>query len=375
MPVAAVCVLAGRVAARRARAAWARRCRRGRARVRGSGGPAPGRGAGAAVAWSSWRRGAVASCRVRARVRPVPRSTAGLAARSPASRDGFASCRSAGRGGTRGAGATGAAAAAGSRGGRGDRRGHSTTSAAIAGSAARRATFPQRTRRSSESDGMNAVGDRARRIRPLLSCAAAHGCSRPDLRPHGPAGHDRARRTARQDPRRRRGDDHRAAVHVVSKHDWGPRTMAYEIRHKTDAEYHLIQFHGHARAAREPPAHAADHRRRRALPHHQARARHARPAAEARARAGRAGRGARRGLAPRRPRSRRSRRLRRRAAGPFCCQARSLRDDSATKERRIRRVRGSRRNPGLHSPQQSSDAFAPPRKEPFRAWPRRTSTG
>ena len=33
---------------------------------------------------------------------------------------------------------------------------------------------------------------------------------------------------------------------VVSKHDWGPRTMAYEIRHKPDAEYHLIQFHGTA---------------------------------------------------------------------------------------------------------------------------------
>jgi small subunit ribosomal protein S6 len=33
---------------------------------------------------------------------------------------------------------------------------------------------------------------------------------------------------------------------VVSKHDWGARTMAYEIRHKTDAEYHLIQFHGDA---------------------------------------------------------------------------------------------------------------------------------
>jgi small subunit ribosomal protein S6 len=31
---------------------------------------------------------------------------------------------------------------------------------------------------------------------------------------------------------------------VVGKHDWGPRTMAYEIRHKADAEYHLIQFHG-----------------------------------------------------------------------------------------------------------------------------------
>jgi small subunit ribosomal protein S6 len=34
-----------------------------------------------------------------------------------------------------------------------------------------------------------------------------------------------------------------SAGEVVSKHDWGPRTMAYEIRHKTDAEYHLIQFH------------------------------------------------------------------------------------------------------------------------------------
>jgi small subunit ribosomal protein S6 len=31
---------------------------------------------------------------------------------------------------------------------------------------------------------------------------------------------------------------------VVGKHDWGPRAMAYEIRHKADAEYHLIQFHG-----------------------------------------------------------------------------------------------------------------------------------
>ena len=30
---------------------------------------------------------------------------------------------------------------------------------------------------------------------------------------------------------------------IVSAHDWGRRTMAYEIRHKTDAEYHLIQFH------------------------------------------------------------------------------------------------------------------------------------
>jgi small subunit ribosomal protein S6 len=31
---------------------------------------------------------------------------------------------------------------------------------------------------------------------------------------------------------------------VANKQDWGPRAMAYEIRHKKDAEYHLIQFHG-----------------------------------------------------------------------------------------------------------------------------------
>ena len=31
---------------------------------------------------------------------------------------------------------------------------------------------------------------------------------------------------------------------IVSAHDWGRRTMAYEINHKTDADYHLIQFHG-----------------------------------------------------------------------------------------------------------------------------------
>ena len=31
---------------------------------------------------------------------------------------------------------------------------------------------------------------------------------------------------------------------VVSAHDWGRRKMAYEIRHKTDADYHLIQLNG-----------------------------------------------------------------------------------------------------------------------------------
>jgi small subunit ribosomal protein S6 len=31
---------------------------------------------------------------------------------------------------------------------------------------------------------------------------------------------------------------------VVSKHDWGVRRTAFEIRHKNDAEYHLLQFTG-----------------------------------------------------------------------------------------------------------------------------------
>ena len=31
---------------------------------------------------------------------------------------------------------------------------------------------------------------------------------------------------------------------IVSRHDWGVRTTAYEIRKRTDADYHLLQFHG-----------------------------------------------------------------------------------------------------------------------------------
>ena len=33
---------------------------------------------------------------------------------------------------------------------------------------------------------------------------------------------------------------------IVGNHDWGTRALAYEIRHKGDAEYHLLQFHGPA---------------------------------------------------------------------------------------------------------------------------------
>lgn len=31
---------------------------------------------------------------------------------------------------------------------------------------------------------------------------------------------------------------------IVNDVDWGTRALAYEIRHRTDAEYRLMQFHG-----------------------------------------------------------------------------------------------------------------------------------
>jgi small subunit ribosomal protein S6 len=35
-----------------------------------------------------------------------------------------------------------------------------------------------------------------------------------------------------------------AGGEIVNEQGWGVRQTAYEIRHKTDAEYHLLQFHG-----------------------------------------------------------------------------------------------------------------------------------
>src|SRR3954451_9181394 len=34
------------------------------------------------------------------------------------------------------------------------------------------------------------------------------------------------------------------AGEIVSDQDWGLRGLAYEIRHKSTAQYHLLQFHG-----------------------------------------------------------------------------------------------------------------------------------
>jgi small subunit ribosomal protein S6 len=37
-----------------------------------------------------------------------------------------------------------------------------------------------------------------------------------------------------------------ASGEIVGNHDWGTRSLAYEIGHRPDAEYHLLQFHGPA---------------------------------------------------------------------------------------------------------------------------------
>jgi small subunit ribosomal protein S6 len=34
-----------------------------------------------------------------------------------------------------------------------------------------------------------------------------------------------------------------AAGTLIGHHEWGARTLAYEIEHRTQAEYHLIQLH------------------------------------------------------------------------------------------------------------------------------------
>ena len=34
------------------------------------------------------------------------------------------------------------------------------------------------------------------------------------------------------------------AGEIVSRHDWGVRTTAYEVHKKTDADYHLLQVRG-----------------------------------------------------------------------------------------------------------------------------------
>jgi small subunit ribosomal protein S6 len=56
--------------------------------------------------------------------------------------------------------------------------------------------------------------------------------------------------SAPEDQRKKVLSDAQSAISssgtIVSDVDWGTRALAYEIRHRTDAEYHLLQFHGPA---------------------------------------------------------------------------------------------------------------------------------
>ena len=56
--------------------------------------------------------------------------------------------------------------------------------------------------------------------------------------------------SAPEDQRKKVLTDVEAAIStagtIVNGVDWGTRALAYEIRHRTDAEYHLLQFHGPA---------------------------------------------------------------------------------------------------------------------------------
>jgi len=43
----------------------------------------------------------------------------------------------------------------------------------------------------------------------------------------------------------------RSGGEVIGEHDWGVRALAYEIEHKDDAHYRLVQFHANAEILKE----------------------------------------------------------------------------------------------------------------------------
>ena len=85
--------------------------------------------------------------------------------------------------------------------------------------------------------------------------------------------------TTRAAPRssRRSRTRSRPAARSSTRRTGARARCRFEIDKKKDADYHLLQFHGDARAARAARPQPADHRRGRPLPDHQARAGHARP--------------------------------------------------------------------------------------------------
>ena len=195
------------------------------------------------------------------------------------------------------------------------RRGQASTRSRTSSSAAARATLAQRMRCKRSVMGTRRCAAAAsspprrpwpngcRYSRPSPSGPLSHACTEPHLRPHAAARHLPPRRTSapRSSPKPSAILETNSAT-VVSKHDWGVRRTAFEIRHKNDAEYHLLQFQGGPQVPARAGPLPAHHRRRRALPRHQAPRRDCRPCrtcrAAVRARASEAPRRGRAGRAP-----------------------------------------------------------------------------
>jgi small subunit ribosomal protein S6 len=142
----------------------------------------------------------------------------------------------------------GRAVASGRRGGLVDRRGQQATSSTTVGSASRRTTLAHRTRASGEGLRSAFMTVLAGRSPPLAPCYLPT----PPMAQPNPL-YDlmlMLDTAAPEEQRQKILSDAEALIlrggEIVNKQDWGVRTMAFEIRHKTDAEYHLLQFHASA---------------------------------------------------------------------------------------------------------------------------------
>jgi small subunit ribosomal protein S6 len=135
----------------------------------------------------------------------------------------------------------------------GERRcGQATSTTATATTITASPTLPQRTRDSSDGSGstdMSVQGAGGPEFAPvLLMCQRPTGCF--DMAETQPTYDivlllDTA---AADEVRAKVVDDVEKMItaggEVIGKHAWGTRHLAFEIDHKTEAEYHLFQFHG-----------------------------------------------------------------------------------------------------------------------------------
>src|SRR4051812_45959174 len=127
------------------------------------------------------------------------------------------------------------------------RLGQATTSATAAATAASFATLSHRMRL---HHGIGATSAGAPGFAPLVSSRAHMAAAAPlydlVLLLDSTADDDRRAQILRgvEDAIGKGGE-------VVNKQDWGMRSLAFEIRHKKDADYHLLQFHGTADLLRQ----------------------------------------------------------------------------------------------------------------------------